>query len=260
MDCTQVRRLMHAYIDKELDFTSVNTVDGHLQSCAACKGIYDEYSALQSAIRQRASYYTAPTALVHRIRAQIGAPAVRSPARTFKPRRQWFQPGEWLRLGTAVAATAIVTWMVAPQLIGPSQDEALLEDVIAGYARAGLTNHVTDVETSDQHTVKPWLSGKLDFSPPVTDLTTKGFPLVGGRLDYLDNRPVAALVYRHRQHLINLFVWPYSKPDKSSAMQALSKRGYYLLHWVDAGMTYWAISDVDPADLKTFADLYASAK
>jgi anti-sigma factor RsiW len=260
MDCAQTRRLMHAYIDKELDITSVSTVDEHLQSCAACKRIYDEYSALQSAVRQRASYYTAPAALVHRIRAQIGGPAAHSPAKTIKPRRQWFQLGEWLRLGTAVAATAIVTWMVAPRLISPSQDEAISDEVIAGYARSGLTNHIADVETSDQHTVKPWLSGKLDFSPRVTDLTAKGFSLVGGRLDYLDNRPVAALVYRHRQHLINLFVWPYSKSDKSSAMQAMSKRGYYLLHWVDAGMTYWAISDVDPADLKAFAEMYASAK
>lgn len=260
MNCTQTRSLLNGYVDKELDLTSGIAVGEHLHSCAACKKIYDQYLALRSAVREHTSYYTAPAALADRIRANIGVPAVRAPAKTVKPRWQWFKLGQWLQLGTAVAATAAVTWTAALQLYIPAQDAAISEQVIAGYARSVLTSHVTDVATSDQHTVKPWLSGKLDFSPPVMDLTTAGFPLVGGRLDYLDNRPVAALVYRHRQHLINLFVWPYSKSDKQAAMQALSKRGYYLLHWADAGMTYWAISDVGPADLKTFAETYASSK
>jgi anti-sigma factor RsiW len=260
MNCTQTRSILHGYVDKELDLTSVIAVEEHLQSCMACKEIYDHHSALRSAVRQHTSYYTAPAALADRIRAKIGGPAAHAPAKTVKPRWQWFQPGHWLPLGTAIAATAVVTWTAALQLNGPSQDEAISEQVIAGYARSVLTSHITDVATSDQHTVKPWLSGKLDFSPPVTDLTTAGFPLVGGRLDYLDSRPVAALVYRHRQHLINLFVWPYSKSGKPAAMQTLSKHGYYLLHWADADMTYWAISDVDPIDLKTFAETYASAK
>jgi anti-sigma factor RsiW len=278
MDCTQTQSLVQGYVDTELDLASVMAVDQHLQSCMACKKIYDQYSALRSAVRQHTSYYTAPVALGGRIRAKMGRPATHARARTDKHRPQWFQLGQWLQLGTAVAATVVkdrsrwlqlgtavaataaVTWMAGLQLNSPSQDEVISEQVIAGYARSVLTSHITDVATSDRHTVKPWLSGKLDFSPPVTDLTTAGFPLVGGRLDYLDNRPVAALVYRHRQHLINLFVWPYSKSDKPAAMQTLSKHGYHLLHWADAGMTYWAISDVDPADLKTFAETYASAK
>jgi anti-sigma factor RsiW len=278
MDCSQTRSLLHGYIDKELDLAGFIAVDQHLQSCIACKKIYDQQSALRSAVRQHTSYYAAPAALGDRIRAKIGSPAAHAPAKADKRRPQWFQLGQWLQpgtaaaavggkdrphwlqLGTAVAATAAVTWMAALQLNNPLRDEAISEQVIAGYARSVLTSHVTDVATSDQHTVKPWLSGKLDFSPSVTDLTTAGFPLVGGRLDYLDNRPVAALVYSHRQHLINLFVWPYAKSAKPAAMQTLSKHGYNLLHWTDAGMTYWAISDVDPADLKTFAETYASAK
>lgn len=274
MNCIQIRNILHGYVDKELDSTSVAAADEHLQSCMACRKIYDQYSALRSDVRQHASYYTAPAELADRIRAAIGGPSVSAPARIRKPRWQWIEPGQWLRLGTAlaaaagkwlplgtaVAATAVVTWTAALQLNRPSQDDAISEQVIAGYARSVLTNHVTDVATSDQHTVKPWLSGKLDFSPPVTDLTTAGFPLVGGRLDYLDSRPVATLVYRHRQHVINLFVWPYSKSGKPAGMQTLSKHGYYLLHWADADMTYWAISDVNPADLKTFAETYASAK
>lgn len=259
MDCTHARSLVHGYIDGELDSESVIAVDQHLQSCLGCKKIYDQYSTLQSTVRKQASYFTAPPALADRVRANLGL-ATHAPRKVARPRSNWFQFDQWLQFGTAIATTAAVTWVVALQLNSPSLDEAISEQVIAGYARSVLTSHITDVATSDQHTVKPWLSGKLDFSPPVMDLAARGFPLVGGRLDYLDNRPVAALVYRSRQHLINLFVWPYAKSDHAAAMQTLSKHGYYLLHWVDAGMTYWAISDVDPADLKTFAEAYASSK
>jgi anti-sigma factor RsiW len=164
-----------------------------------------------------------------------------------------------LQLGAAVAATAIITWTAAVQLESGSRDERVAEQVIAGHARATLTNHMTEVASSDQHAVKPWLSAKLDFSPPVTDLTTAGFPLVGARLDYLDSRPVAALVYRHRQHVINLFVWPDAKAGNAS-LRASSKQGYNLLHWGNAGMTFWAISDLNAAEIKTFAETYAAAK
>jgi anti-sigma factor RsiW len=115
------------------------------------------------------------------------------------------------------------------------------------------------VASSDQHTVKPWLSSKLDFSPPVPDLSPAGFPLVGGRMDYLNNRLVAALVYRSRQHVINLFVCP-DQHAKKVALEAQSKNGYNVLRWTDSGMAFWAISDVNAADLRQFADQYASAQ
>jgi anti-sigma factor RsiW len=179
------------------------------------------------------------------------------PPKTEKARWVWPQFGRWLQVGAAVAATAVVTWTAALQFSG---QDLVAEQVISGHARSVLTNHLTDVATSDQHTVKPWLSSKLDFSPRVTDLTTAGFPLEGGRLDYLDGRPVAALVYHRRQHVINLFVWPETNADKMLPMQTLSKNGYHLLHWSDSDMTYWAISDLDSGELKDFADKYASAK
>ncbi len=140
------------------------------------------------------------------------------------------------------------------------RDERIVEQVIAGHARSVLTNHLVEVASSDQHTVKPWLSSKLDFSPPTADLTAAGYPLVGARLDYVNSRPVAALVYHHRQHVINLFVWPDDKAGAAIAPRPSSKQGYNLLHWDNAGMTFWAISDLNPADIKTFADTYASAK
>ena len=124
----------------------------------------------------------------------------------------------------------------------------------------GWIPSLADVASSDQHTVKPWLSGKLDFSPPVTDLTGAGFPLVGGRVDYVDHRPVAALVYRHREHVINVFVWPdRSAAGRTAPTHSASKRGYNVVHWTDAGLAFWAISDLNAPEMKTFAETYAGA-
>jgi mycothiol system anti-sigma-R factor len=252
MDCTQARNYMDGYLDHELDPVTAAGIEAHLQSCAACAQAYAVQTSLQAAVKKQAAYYAAPEALVARIRDKVNATGGAVEKKN-APRWQWFP------LVAAVAATAVITWTTAIQMKTDSRDERTGEQVIAGHARAVLTNHQTEVASSDQHTVKPWLSSKLDYSPPVTDLTTAGFPLVGARLDYVDSRPVAALVYRHRQHVIDLFVWPDAKTS-AAAMQASSKQGFNLLHWTHAGMTFWAISDLNPADIKTFAETYASAK
>ena len=251
MDCTQARNALHAHLDRELDPVASAAVDGHLQTCAACKHEYDHQLSLRAAVRKHAAYYRAPDALADRLRAKTGG-GEKAPARV--PR------GWWLPLGAAVAVTAFVSWIAALQMDSLSKDERMAEQVITGHARAVLTEHLTDVASSDQHTVKPWLSSKLDYSPPVTDLTAAGYPLVGGRLDYLDHRTVAALVYRHRQHVINVFVWPDSKPGASELRPIVSKQGYNLLHWTGSGMNYWAISDLNAEEIKTFAQTLAAAK
>ena len=252
MECTNIRSRLHAYVDQELDIASVMAVDQHLASCEACRAIFAGQSGLRRALRENLTYHRAPADLARRIRARVSNTA--EPRRRFLPRRQWFQ------FGAAVAATAVLSWTAAVQYYASSDEELIAEQVIAGHARSVLTSHVADVATSDQHTVKPWLSGKLDFSPPVTDLTGAGFPLLGGRLDYLDNRPVAALAYQHRQHLINLFVWPERKAARGVPMQSFAKQGYNVLHWSDGGMVFWAISDLNAGELKDFAQAYASAK
>lgn len=257
MDCMNSRNQMHAYLDQELDLPSVVALDQHLASCPACKALFAQHSALQSGIRKHATYYDAPAGLAERIRARAGAAA---PARGSKPGWQWPSLPQWLQIGAAVAATAVVSWTAAIQYTSVAEDDAIAEQVIAAHARSVLTGHLADVASSDQHTVKPWLSSKLDFSPPVTDLTGAGFPLVGGRLDYLDHRPVAALVFRHRQHLIDLFVWPARSESRGAAKAELSRNGFNVVHWRAGDMDYWAISDLNPAEMKDFAQTYASAK
>ncbi len=257
MDCTQTRTLMHAYLDEELDPANTIAVDGHAGSCARCKDALAQQAALKSALRKHALYHTAPAGLADRIRQQLPKSALRSAAQATWLR--WLQPRAWLPLGATVAATAVVTWIAALQINGLSPDQVVADQVIAGYARSRVTEHGTDVASSDQHTVKPWISRQLDFSPPVPDLASAGFPLVGGRLDYIDNRPVAALVYHRRQHVIDLFVWP-ARSEATAPVREVGRQGYHLLHWADGEMTYWAISDVNPADLGKFVEEYRGAK
>ena len=260
MDCSESLNHLHAYLDQELDRPRALAIEQHLASCANCKAALAAHSALRAGIRRHADYrHGAPAGLAHRIRAQLGI-AEAAPARIARPPRwQWPQWGRWLPMGAAAAVAAIISWTAALQYAQAPTDQLVAEQVITGHARAIITNHLIEVASSDQHTVKPWLSSKVDFSPPVPDLAAAGFPLAGGRLDYLDNRAVVALVYRSRQHVIDLFVWPEEKPG-DVAPHALSKHGYNVLSWTSGGMNFWAISDVNAADLKSFADAYASAR
>jgi len=150
---------------------------------------------------------------------------------------------------------AIVVLLVWSNRLMPMRapvDEHVLQDVIAGHVRSLMANHLTDVLSADQHTVKPWFEGHVDFAPPVPDLTAQGFPLVGGRLDYLDKRPVAALVYRRQQHAINLFVWP-ALPGEARPASTVTYHGYNVVHWTMDGMTYWAVSTLNAQEMQAFA-------
>jgi anti-sigma factor RsiW len=160
-----------------------------------------------------------------------------------------------LALAAAIVLAAIIAFNLAPRLQRPGADQLLATQLIASHVRSLMANHLTDVASSDQHTVKPWLDTKLDFAPAVADLSSDGFPLVGGRLDYLDNRPVAALVYQRRKHFINLFVWP-KESGATGADKKITRQGYQLLHWVDSDFNYWAVSDVSDNDLQAFKQVF----
>jgi len=269
MNCEETINLIDAYVDGELDPIASQKVERHLRQCTKCEEGYEAHTAMTQAISRGAPYYKAPTELRERIRSSLRdaidmnahSGSVREnqllARRTQPERRNVFSdlPWNWLGLAAAVILTAAIVSTLLPRMLAPSSDQFLATQLIASHVRSLMADHLTDVASSDQHTVKPWLDVKLDFAAPVVDLSSQGFPLIGGRLDYLDNRPVAALVYQRRKHFINLFVWPVES-ETTRATKAVSRQGYHLLHWVDSDFNYWAVSDVSSSDLQAFREQF----
>jgi anti-sigma factor RsiW len=235
--------LIHGYLDGELDLVRNLEIEQHLLSCSLCSRAVQNQKTLRSAMAAGPLYYRSPANLQDRLLA-----ALRKENKS--QRSAWFKQRNWLGAGASLAAAALLAFILVPIFTQPSADDMLAQEAISAHVRSLMASHLTDVSSSDRHTVKPWFNGKLDFSPPVTDLTDHGFPLLGGRLEYLADRPVAALVYRHQQHLINLYVWP-AKQDE--AQKTKTRQGYNLIHWAKSGMTYWAVSDLNEAELQEFA-------
>jgi len=269
MNCEEATKLMDGYLDGELDPITSQTIEEHLRGCSTCEQTYKANSALIRAMERATPYYKAPAQLRERIQSSLREEIAEPPARKvvrdsqvlFRRRQPELRtillgtPWNWLALAAAIIFAAIIALNLVPRLQRPGADQFLATQLIAGHVRSLMANHLADVASSDQHTVKPWLDAKLDFAPAVVDLSSEGFPLIGGRLDYLDNRPVAALIYQRRKHFINLFVWP-AGPDTSRTPKAISRQGYQLLHWADSDFTYWAVSDVNEKDLQTFKQLF----
>jgi len=247
MNCPEVRNLVHASLDGELDLMRQMEIDDHLRQCDACQTIYESHVALRSALKADGVYFTAPADLERRIRAVVRTAAA--------PRRWWSAVFPAPGLTVAAATAAIIIAVIAgPLLSRRSQGDQLAHEVVSAHIRSLMPGHLTDVLSSDQHTVKPWFAGKLDFSPPVVDLTDAEFPLVGGRLDYVDNRPIAALAYRRREHIINLFVWP--SPSNTDVPETLEQgQGYNALSWTRDHTNFWAVSDLNASELRQFAQL-----
>lgn len=248
MECERVRELIDAYVDRELDVSLSAEIERHLESCAACRALCEGRRALRAQLQEPALYVTAPERLQRRIVEVIAAES--PPAKQRPARRQWLQ------LAAACTAAALLGSGTTYLSITGNTRQSLTDEVVANHVRSLLVeNRVIDVPSSDEHTVKPWFNGKVDFAPPVVDLTSDGFPLLGGRLDYVGQRTVAALVYRHRQHIINLFLWPADSGTADGGVAASSLEGYHVIHWSSGGMTYWAVSDLNPEDLRAFGNL-----
>ena len=247
MTCSEFRTFLHGYMDGELDLVRQVEIEEHLRTCGACSQIYQTQLALRSALKSGELYFRAPAGLERKVRMAAQRPERKS----WLPRLQL--PG-WIGAAVAAAAVVALAFLVSPMLSRPSQTERIAQDVVSAHIRSLMPGHLTDVPSSENHTVKPWFAGKLDFSPPVLDLSAEGFPLVGGRLDYAAGRPVAALVYRRGKHFINLFVWP-SVSAQESAEAADARQGYNLLFWTRGQTNFWAISDVNAAELRQFARL-----
>jgi anti-sigma factor RsiW len=245
--CEEARPLVNAYVDGELDVVRSLEIEAHLRSCAACAREQASLQALHKTLSNEALYHEAPAGLERRVRA-----AVRDTRRA--EGRPTFVLRHYGWAGAAAAAVLLVAIIVRGVLpTGPS-GELTAREVVDDHLRSLTANHLTDVLSSNQHTVKPWFDGKLNFTPPVEDLAAKGFPLVGGRLDYLDNRLVAAVVYRRRQHIISLFISPAERAAETVPISQV-RGGYNIVHWTKSGMAYWAVSSVNGAELAKFSQL-----
>ncbi len=244
MNCHNIQKLLDGYADTELDLVNHLAVEEHLRGCPACERVNSNQMSLKSAMTDESLYFQAPTSLRMNIQK-----AVREADRESAPVGwSWL----WRLVPIMTVAAAVVILAVFLLRPGMTNDDLLAKEVVSGHVRSMMANHLTDVLSTDQHTVKPWFDGKLDFSPPVIDLAAAGFPLTGGRMDYIGSRPVAALVYQRRQHVINLFVFP-SGGDPDIANQMSERQGYNVIHWNKSGMSFWAVSDVNLIDLQQFA-------
>jgi anti-sigma factor RsiW len=251
MTCSETRRLLDAWVDNELDLRGALEVEEHLGDCAACAAEERSVRELQTFARANLARHAMPPALDARLRAALrteagaGAPGLPPARQRARRALRWSAP----LLAASVAA------VLAVGVLRPPPDGGLSQSVINAHVRSLLTSHLTDVASSDQHTVKPWFQGKLDYSVPVTDFAEEGFPLAGGRLDYVEETPAAALVYRRRQHVINLFIWPQKKQGGDASVQRLCMRGYCAYRWSKEGMSFWAVSDLNDAELQKFVEL-----
>jgi anti-sigma factor RsiW len=220
-----IRELLHAYVDGELDLANTREAERHLQSCADCRGTEKAIRELRSTLTSDAIAYRAPAHLRKNVRAAL--------RREAKSSRQTLSP--WLMFATGAAFAAVILGFALFQTTRAARTDAIANQVVANHVRSLLAAHLVDVVSSDQHTVKPWFDGKIDFAPEVRDLSADGFPLVGGRLDYLEGKTVAALVYQRSKHPINLFVTP-EPTSRSTSPTVVTRRGYNVFSWTNNGM------------------------
>jgi anti-sigma factor RsiW len=246
MNCQDAKSLIDSYADGELDLVNHVSVETHLKDCLSCNDEYRNTIALKNALSDEDFYFHAPAELRTKVIASLGKTRNRS---FFDRFRGW-------RLAPVLAAAAVLAILILSAIVilrpANSSQELVANEVVSAHIRSLMLDHATDVISTDQHTVKPWFEGKLDFSPPVTDLAQQGFTLIGGRLDYIGGRPVAALVYQRRQHVINVFIYPSQGPLADAVS---SRQGFNVVRWTMNGMTFWAVSDLNSAELASFAEL-----
>jgi anti-sigma factor RsiW len=247
MTCDEAEILLHALIDGELDAGHARAVEDHIAGCPRCAAQLRAYREMSKAVAGADVRYKAPLELRRRIEASLPQPKQ-------APSRRAVLRG--FAMGSAVSAIA-ATGLVA--IILRSDDEARIEtEVVSAHLRSLQAGHLTDVLSTDQHTVKPWFNGKLDVAPPVIDLTAQGFTLIGGRLDYVDTRPIGAIVYRRRAHVINLFVAQTASAERRTA-KIETIQGFNIRRWSERGLNYWAVSDLAADELAEFGDKFEAA-
>ena len=250
MSCELTQSVLHGYVDGELDAARAADFERHLLSCPECVAALEAQEKLHASIQQAGLYERAPVTLRRKIYAELGGSA---PAPTV--RRIPLQPTVWRWLAVAAALLLIVFtgWRLTSERSGNSAESAYLSAFVDAHLRSLQPGHLEDIVSTDQHTVKPWFDGKLDFAPPVRDFADHGFPLQGGRLDVVHGHTVAVLIYNRRKHIINVFIWPTTEPDFTP--QSGSQLGYNWIDWRKNGMEMCAVSDVSAADLNALRQL-----
>jgi anti-sigma factor RsiW len=253
VSCKLTQRFVPGYLDGELDLSRTIEMETHLHICGDCMRELERLRALRASLQRGSLAYAAPEGLRERIQSSLRAS---TPTEAPERARAWrpFAVLRWAGAFAVLALCALTAWQLVPMVRGTASDKRLAAEVFASHVRSLEASHLMDVASTDQHTVKPWFDGKLDFSPPVEDLASDGFPLVGGRLDYLEGREVAALVYQRRKHFINVFVWP-DAAGSNSTQTVESRQGYNLMRWSRGGFQFWAVSDVSATDLAEFVRL-----
>ncbi len=259
LSCKLTQRFVPGYLDGELDLSRTIEMETHLQVCAECARELERQQALRAALQRSSLAYAAPEALRERIQSSLrsSVPADAPEHASGWDAMQFLRPlllMRWAGAFAVLALCAVIAWQLLPGLRGPSSDQRLAAEVLTSHVRSLEASHLLDVASTDQHTVKPWFDGRLDFSPPVEDLASDDFPLVGGRLDYLEGRQVAALVYQRRKHFINVFVWPEAR-GSGSTQTIQPQQGYNMTRWSRGGFQFWAVSDVNAQDLADFVRL-----
>jgi anti-sigma factor RsiW len=245
MSCQRALEI-EAYMDGELDATSSLAIEQHLESCAECRGVRDGIVEMRKALKEDARYYRPAAAFTARIRESVS----REDRKT-RPRFRWGTRPFWTGAFGGAAATALAASLALFVMLPTAQDQ-MAGDVTSAHLRSLLDNHLIDVASSNHHVVKPWFAGRADISPPVADYAAQGFVLVGGRLDYVDGKRAAVLVYRHGAHVANIFVW---KDDGSVGSGEKTVDGYHVLSWRKDGLFYSAVSDMAVEELQTLSDL-----
>jgi anti-sigma factor RsiW len=247
MTCEEAEVLLQALIDGELDAGHAREIEDHIAGCPRCAELAKDYRAMSRMIADKGASYAAPPELRRRIEAALPQPKA-------APDRRAVLRG--FALGSAVSAMA-ATGLVA--VILRNDDAARIQsELVSAHLRSLQAGHLTDVLSTDRHTVKPWFSGKLDVAPPVIDLTAQGFTLIGGRLDYVDARAIGAVVYRRRQHVINLFVAQTSDTERRAARTS-QRQGFNIRRWSDHGLNFWAVSDLGADELAEFGEKFERA-
>src|SRR6266849_4249927 len=242
VSCELVKTVLHGYLDGELDAAGAADFERHLISCVDCVAALEANENLRSSVQRAGLYERAPLALRQELQTQFSG-ATRSSVMPIRNSGSW----RWLAVAATFLLAVFLGWRLLPILRGNRGETALASAIVDAHLRSLQPGHLEDVQSSDQHTVKPWFDGKLDFAPPVHDFVSEGFPLQGGRLDVVHGRTVAVLVYARRKHLINVFVWPTTEPDSQPLWG--SQLGYQWIDWRKAGMEMCAVSDITPDDL-----------